>query len=178
MKKNSRIIIILILIILAVAIFWITTRDNDDKFNMLAVDFLEKFYNVSHSDGEELFGQTTAVEGELIQLDESLRDIYADIMTVDCYDRMVANRILGSTHYSAYQRESSFRAESIKFKEGQEKYGDQYYVYTIDLIQYYTTSREIINEWNIEASMSFTEENGELKIKDVEIPNTELLSKQ
>ena len=169
MNRNNRAITILLLITLVVTIFWITSSNNKKDCNSLAEDFLSKLYNVSHTEGEVLFGQTVAVQGEWNKLDEYFREIYADLMTEECYERLAANKILGSTHFVAYKKKSDFKVAEINFKGSQEKYEDQYHVYTLDLIEYDADSQEIINEWIVEALISYTDESGKLRINDLEI---------
>jgi len=167
-NKNKNKIIILVSILLVVTVLFIFSRDNEYKFNALAENLIVSLYNVSYSDGEELFGRTNTEE-EWIELDEYLRDRYADLMTVNCYHRLATNKMLDSTHFVAYQKNADFKTGSINFKEKQEKYGEQYHVYSLDLVQYHADSKEIINKWIIEAYISYSDENGELKIKDLEI---------
>lgn len=169
MEDNKKLIRPLFIILLLVTILWISSRDSEHKSTALAENFIANLYNVSYSDGEELFGKTRKAQGKKIQLEEYLRVRYGDLMTVDCYDRLAASRILDSTHFVAYQKKSDFKTESINFKEKQEKYGDQYHVYSLDLVEYHADSKEIINKWIVEAYISYSDENGELRIKDIEI---------
>ena len=169
LNRNNKTILVLTLIILVVAILWLTSRASEQESTALAENIIANLYNVSYSDGAELFGKAKTVQGEWIGLEEYLRARYVDLMTLDCYDRLAANRMLDSTHFVAYQKKSDFKTESINFKEKQEKYGDQYHVYSLDLVEFQADSKEIINKWIVKAYISYTDENGELRIKDIEI---------
>lgn|GEM_PF-4828697 len=177
MKNRFRVVfavgLFIIIVVSVVAIFLITAPEKERR--TVARSFITAYYTVTEQDRQYFIPAENidkVIENLQVYANEKLLsyavDKYAGFLTENCYEKLLANRILLAPEVLAENNQYTFVVKNIKMLSSKkhEKYD---YTFFVSVLQYEPSGE--YSETNTEVDLSIVKESGSWKISAFSIYN-------